>query len=167
MEHDEGAVRTDRDGGAPTQARLRAMPSQARLRAALRELPAASPGPEFVARVLGRIEGAAGRQQRPRPRRRPLPAWVSAAAAVAVLVAGLWGIAAGRQAWEQQRHRAALRAESAELARELAALREEAARPAPVLYLGGSEQVDVVLDLSALPIAASAPATSALGGTRR
>jgi hypothetical protein len=40
------------------------------------------------------------------------------------------------------------------------------AEPAPVLYLGGNEHVDVVLDLSALPIAAAAPGAATFGGKR-
>jgi hypothetical protein len=126
-----------------------------RLRSALRELPPAAPRPGFTQRVLARLERA--------PRRRPLrplPAWVTAAAAVTVLAGGLWGAAAGRQALEQQKRRAALKQESAAIARELAALRAEAAKPAPMLYLGGSEQVDVVLDLASLPMAATVPAAS-------
>ncbi|HXT21544.1 MAG TPA: hypothetical protein VN811_01650 [Thermoanaerobaculia bacterium] len=131
------------------------------LREALRSLPAAAPGLAFTTRVLARLDRPA------RPRRRPIPAWVTAAATMAVLVAGLWGVAAGRQAWQEQRRRAAMRAESAALARELAALHEELAEPAPVLYLGGNEQVDVVLDLSALPIAAAAPGAASFGNTKR
>jgi hypothetical protein len=118
------------------------------IRAALRSLPAAVPSATFTMRVLARLD-------RPRrPRRRPLPAWVAAALTVAVLVGGLWGVAAGREAWQRQQRRAALRAESEALARELAALHAEAKKqkPAPVLYLGGNEQVDVVLDLSKLPL---------------
>src|SRR6185436_9260193 len=91
------------------------------LREALRGLPAAAPGPAFTTRVLARLD----RPARPRRRLRvipDLPAWVTAAATMAVLVAGLWGVAAGRQAWQEQRRRAAMRAESAALARELAAL---------------------------------------------
>ena len=127
------------------------------LREALRGLPAATPGPAFTARVLARLD-------RPRARRAHVPAWVTAAATMAVLAGGLWGVTAGRQAWQQERRRAALRAESAALARELAALHEEVAKPAPVLYLGGNEQVDVVLDLSSLPIAAAAPGAGAAFG---
>jgi hypothetical protein len=92
---------------------------------------------------------------------------VTAAATMAVLVGGLWGVAAGRQAWQHERRRAALRAESAALASELAALHQELAEPAPVLYLGGNEQVDVVLDLSSLPIAATAPGAAGFGTARR
>ena len=130
-----------------------------RLRSALRELPAAAPRPGFTTRVLARLERPPRRRQG-----RPLPAWVTAAAAVTLLAGGLWGAAAGRQAVQQQRRRAALQQESAALAHELAALRAEAAKPEPMLYLGGTEQVDVVLDLSSLPVAAT---MSAPAGTRR
>lgn len=118
------------------------------VREALRGLPAAVPSPAFLARVLSRLD----RNRPKQPWRHPLPAWVTAALTVAVLVGGLWGAAAGRDAWQRQQRRAALRAESAALARELAALHQEATKPAPVLYLGGNEQVDVVLDLSKLPM---------------
>ena len=135
------------------------------LRAALRGLPAATPGPMFTARVLARLD----RSERPtRLRRRSIPAWLTAAATMAVIVGGVWGAAVGRQAWQQEKRRAALRAESAALARELAELHEQVAAPAPVLYLGGNEQVDVVLDVSSLPIAAAAPRAGAgLGSARR
>ncbi|HET9766709.1 MAG TPA: hypothetical protein VFS60_07670, partial [Thermoanaerobaculia bacterium] len=89
------------------------------------------------------------------------------AATMVVLAGGLWGVTAGRQAWRHEQRRVALRAESAALARELAALHEEVAKPAPVLYLGGNEQVDVVLDLSSLPIAAAARGAGAVGGPGR
>jgi hypothetical protein len=66
-------------------------------------------------------------------------------------------VTACRHAWREARRRTELRAESAALARELATLQAEASKPAPVLYLGGNEHVDVVLDLSTLPIAATVP----------
>ncbi|HEV8628991.1 MAG TPA: hypothetical protein VGV61_01655, partial [Thermoanaerobaculia bacterium] len=108
-----------------------------RLRSALRELPAPAPRAGFTTRVLARLERSPRRRQA-----RTLPAWVTAAAAVTLLAGGLWGTAAGVQAVQQQRRRAALQQESAALARELAALRAEVAKPAPMLYLGGTEQVD-------------------------
>ena len=122
--------------------------NEQRLREALRALPAADPGPAFTARVLSRLAAAPARA----PRR--VPAWAAAAAAVAVLIAALWG---GRAVLKVQRT-AALRSETEELARELEALRQAAERPAPVLYLGGNEEVDLVLDLSTLPLAAAVPA---------
>ena len=120
-----------------------------RLRHALRALPADAPGPAFTARVLSRLAAAPALA----PRRR-VPGWAAAAAAVVLLVAVLWG---GRALLRVQRT-AALRSETEELARELEALRQAAERPAPVLYLGGNEEVDLVLDLSTLPLAAAVPA---------
>lgn len=134
------------------------------LRAALRSLPTAAPGAAFTARVVARLD----RSLRPAPPRlRPVPAWVTAAATMAVLVGGVWGVAVGRQAWQQEKRRAALRAESAAIARELQQLHEQVAAPAPVVYLGGNEQVDVVLDVSSLPIAAAAPGAGARLGTAK
>jgi hypothetical protein len=122
--------------------------SDDRLRDALRGLPAPGPGPAFTARVMARLAAAPARA----PRR--VPAWAAAAAAV-VLAAGL--LLGGRAVVREQRN-AALRSETEELARELEALRQAAERPAPVLYLGGTEEVDLVLDLSTLPLAAAVPA---------
>ncbi|HEV8241247.1 MAG TPA: hypothetical protein VGS57_17920 [Thermoanaerobaculia bacterium] len=136
-----------------------------RLRAALRALPAATPGPGFTTRVLARLDRSEGPA---RPRRVSIPAWVTAAATMVVIVGGVWGAAVGRQAWQHEKRRAALRAESAAIARELAELHEQVAAPAPVLYLGGNEQVDVVLDVSSLPIAAAGPGVgAALGAGKR
>jgi hypothetical protein len=122
--------------------------SDERLRAALRSLPPPTPGDAFTAQVMARLATAPGR------RRGVAPRWAAAAAALA-LAAGLgWGAVAfaGRQ------RTAALRAETAALARELAALRAEAAQPGPLIYVGGNEEVDLVLDLAALPMAAAVPA---------
>ena len=123
--------------------------SDDRLRDALRELPAVDPGPAFTARVLARVAAAP-----PPAARRRLPVWAAALAAVVLLLGVVWG---GRVAMREQRT-AALRTETEDLARELEALRQAAQRPAPVLYLGGNEEVDVVLDLSTLPLAAAVPA---------
>ena len=123
--------------------------SDDRLRDALRELPAVDPGPAFTARVLARVAAAPA----PAARRR-LPVWAAALAAVVLLLGVVWG---GRVALREQRT-ADLRSETEDLARELEALRQAAQRPAPVLYLGGNEEVDVVLDLSTLPLAAAVPA---------
>jgi hypothetical protein len=122
-----------------------------RVREALRALPADPPGPTFTAEVLARV----ARASPDRHRLRRVPRWATAAAlALLVGVAG-WGVS---ERLARQQRTARLRAETAALARELAALREEAAQPAPMIYLGGSEEVDLVLDLSSLPMAAALPA---------
>ena len=138
-----------RRASGPANAPANPTGTEERLSEALRALPAAEPSPTFTARVLSRLAVAPARA----PRRR-VPAWAAAAAAVALLIAALWG---GRAALKVQRT-AALRSETEELARELEALRQAAERPAPVLYLGGNEEVDLVLDLSTLPLAAAVPA---------
>jgi len=129
-----------------------------RLRAALRALPGAPARPGFAARVLARIDAAATVRPLPvRPHHRSLrPAWASALAAALLLVVGVGGVAVSRHVAREQR-RADLRRESEALRRELSALRAEASREEPALYLGGSERVDVVLDLDALPVTAAAP----------
>lgn len=130
-----------------------------RLRAALRALPAATARPGFAARVLRRIDEIETVSRVAAPagthRRALRPAWASALAAALLLVAGAGGVVVTRHVAREQR-RADLRRESEELRRELSALREEAHRAQPALYLGGSEQVDVVLDLDAMPVAAAA-----------
>jgi hypothetical protein len=132
-----------------------------RLRDALRALPAEPADPAFTARVLARLASAT-----PAPPRRGRTRRWATAAVVVVALAGLgWGLT--EHTLRRQRS-AMLRAETAALARELAALREEAAAPPPMIYLGGNEEVDLVLDLAALPMAAMpAPLSAAGGGTRR
>jgi hypothetical protein len=124
--------------------------SDDRLREALRSLPATAPGPGFTAQVLARL---AARGAAAPPRR--APRW--ATAALLLLLVGALGWVATERHGRLQRS-ARLRAETAALARELANLRAEAAEPAPMIYLGGSEEVDLVLDLSSLPMAAALPA---------
>ncbi|HVS02062.1 MAG TPA: hypothetical protein VMT16_04765 [Thermoanaerobaculia bacterium] len=132
------------------------------LREALRSLPAGEPGPTFTAEVLGRLDGAA--RPAPGPYRR-----LAAAAAVALplLAASAFGIDEWRQARREARL-AALRAESGELARELEELRRSVEQPAGALYLGGTEDVDLVLNLTTLEavVLAADPRTARRGGGR-
>lgn len=128
----------------------RATPGTEQLRRALRAVPADEPGPHFTAGVLARL-GRAPAAARWRPSL--LPAW-AVAAVVLFGLAGGWGVVNHRAA-AAERRRAELRSETAAIAAELAALREEATRSAPVLYLGGTEEVDLVLDLATLPVAAA------------
>jgi hypothetical protein len=125
------------------------------LRRTLRALPADEPGPRFTAEVLARLDEAAAPQSHARPLRR----WAAVAAGL-TLIAGAWGVHAGREV----RRKAELRRESAALAADLAALRAQAAQPAPLLYLGGTEEVDLVLDLSSLPLTAAVRVTGSRDG---
>jgi hypothetical protein len=112
-----------------------------RLGEILRELPRAAARPGFTARVLHRLE--APPQRRPSSR----PAWAGALvlATALILAAGVL-VDARRGAAEAARARQALqeiRAEHGRLEREVQAL----SAPPPVMYLGGNENVDLVLDL--------------------
>lgn len=106
----------------------------------LRELPREHARPGFTARVL---QGVSAPERR-RAASRPALAW-TAAAAVALTVSTGVLIDARRDALEARRTQRALseiRAEHERLAREV----EELSQP-PVIYLGGNEDVDLVLDL--------------------
>jgi pimeloyl-ACP methyl ester carboxylesterase len=123
------------------------------LREALRDLPRAVPEGDFTDRVLV-ASGDAPRA------RRLVPAatrWAAVAALAAFAVAGSLTLPAlqdehGAQRRRQARHEA-FEAERQRLAAELEEIRRLAATapdPSPVLYLGGDEDVDLVLDLGRL-----------------
>jgi hypothetical protein len=105
----------------------------------LRELPREQARPGFTARVLHRLDAP--------ERRRSIPRLALATALTIVLaVTAGFLIDARRDALESARAEKALaeiRAEHARLEREV---RELSAQP-PVVYLGGNEDVDLVLDL--------------------
>lgn len=105
----------------------------------LRELPREHARPGFTARVLNRLES---------PARRPaIPRLALAGALGLFLAAGASVLVdAHREAVETAQARQALRqirAEHMRLAQEVRDLSE----PPPVVYLGGNEKVDLVLDL--------------------
>ncbi len=109
----------------------------------LRELPREHARPGFTARVLERLEA-------PAPARRPSARLVLAAAALVFLTAVSAGLLIDRQSGARESLEAAraqrilqdLRAEHERLEREL----RELSQP-PVVYIGGNEEVDLVLDL--------------------
>ncbi len=113
----------------------------------LRETPRVVASPEFTGRVLAALD----RQPRRSRHRRRAAIACALAGALALTAAGVVG---WRGAGERQQARAAeaaaLEAEARALARELASLRTLAAASSPVLYLGESGEVDLVLDLGAL-----------------
>jgi hypothetical protein len=143
-----------------------------RLETPLRELPRARAGADFTARVLARLdEPPRRRPPHPIPLGRLAMAGLAATAALVVaLAAGPLRPGAGEGA--QRRLRAAearrlleeLRREHRALASELDALAEEE----PVLYVGGDEEVDLVLDLSRVPVLPVSPGAgaAALAGRR-
>jgi hypothetical protein len=104
----------------------------------LRELPSEQARPGFTARVLNRLDAPEHRRSLPRL------ALATALAVVLAITAGVL-VDARRDALEAARDRQALqeiRAEHGRLEREI----QDLSQP-PVVYLGGNENVDLVLDL--------------------
>jgi hypothetical protein len=104
----------------------------------LRELPRESACPGFTTRVLQRLDAPERRRSMPRL------ALAGAMAATLAVTAGIL-VDARRDALEAvraQRALAEIRAEHGRLEREV----QELSQP-PVVYLGGNENVDLVLDL--------------------
>ena len=120
------------------------------LLAGLRALPREAAGEGFTARVLERLDRA---PVAARLDPNGLPAWrLAAAAALAALALGALVLSlapALPPAAERARPARldALEAEHASLAAELAEIRRLAEEPVPLLYLGGDDEVDLVLDL--------------------
>jgi hypothetical protein len=108
----------------------------------LRELPREHARAGFTARVLARLDA-------PEPKLWLQPRMVFAAAALATVVAsaGILQVHAGRQealrTAEARRVIQELRSEHDSLKQELQSLSEP-----PVVYLGGDDEVDLVVDLS-------------------
>ncbi len=111
----------------------------------LAKMPRRTASPAFADRVVGRLDEGARRQPRSR-------LW--AAAAVCAVVIGLWvGPAVLRERAERRDDAERLekmREEYRALQLELAELRALASEAEPVLELGGTEQVDFVIDLTQL-----------------
>lgn len=126
----------------------------AELRAELRALPREGAGEGFTERVLERLdEPARGPAALPGSRS---PWRLAAAAALAALLLGalVWRLGPAPET-EPARpgRRDALAAEHASLAAELDEIRRLAEAPVPVLYLGGDDEVELVLDLAELAAA--------------
>lgn len=111
----------------------------------LRELPREHARPGFTARVLNRLDAPEDRRLLWRPRM-ALAGAMAAVAAVAISAGVLMDRPAGSarsiETAEAQQILRELRAEHGRLEQEL----QEMSEP-PVLYLGGNEDVDLVLDL--------------------
>jgi hypothetical protein len=109
----------------------------------LRELPAETARPGFTARVVARLD----RSEEPerRPALRPRLAWTAALVAALGISAGMIGIRdrpAAPDRAEARRILAELKAEHSRLEQDFQELRE------PVYYLGGNEDIDLIVDLS-------------------
>lgn len=113
----------------------------------LRELPRERARQGFTARVMARLDAPA-----PRPWRQPRLVFATAALAAVVASAGILQVHAGRQealrTAEARRMLQELRSEHDSLKQELQSLSEP-----PVVYLGGDEEVDLVVDLSRIQTA--------------
>ncbi|MEM7048609.1 MAG: hypothetical protein AAF604_03070 [Acidobacteriota bacterium] len=128
--------------------------SDRRLDEALRSLPTARASDEFTAQVLRRLPADAGTEQGPgNPWNRPA-SWAGLAAAAMLLLAFAGVLLAPRgggddsAAVDREEARALLeelRQDHRRLTAEVRSLREH--QQAPVLYLGGDEGLDIVLDL--------------------
>ena len=118
-----------------------------KLRSALKSLPRERAGAGFTAGVLGRLE----ERQRPAAAFRGAGRWPLLAAAAVLLLAVTLG---AREWWhfhQQQQATARLAGMEQErqvLVAELAELRRQVAGAQPVVYLGGSNELDLVVDLA-------------------
>ena len=108
----------------------------------LRELPRERAREGFTARVLARLDAPA-----PKPWQQPRLVFATAALAAVVASAGILQVHAGRQealrAAEARKMLRELRSEHDSLKQELQSLSQP-----PVVYVGGDEEVDLVVDLS-------------------
>ena len=114
--------------------------SQDPIREALRQLPRIKASTNFNARLFARAD---------RPRARPTLAWrrlIAAAVLLGVISGGLFLTHQHSRRLDYHRRRAAIERHHEDLRRELAEVRERAAR-SPRLYLGTASDVDLVLDL--------------------
>lgn len=112
----------------------------------LQDLPRVQVSDEFTGRVLAGLEG--------RPKRATGPGAVGWAVAAALLLIAL--LVGGRQieqqhaAGERANRAAELRSEHQRLRQDVARLRSLAEEERPVIYLGGTDQIDLVLDLASV-----------------
>ena len=108
----------------------------------LRDLPRERARAGFTARVMARLDDPA-----PKPWRQPRLVFATAALAAVVASAGILQVHSGRQEAlrnaEARRMLQELRSEHDSLKQELQSLSEP-----PVVYVGGDEEVDLVVDLS-------------------
>ena len=114
----------------------------------LGELPRYRASPGFTDGAMRRLEARSARPLY----RRPATGWLMAT--TVALIAGLWMGTYLRQqnsaksAYKQRLH--ALRAEYQQIQSEVDTLRKDASDSPAVVYLGGNEQIDLVLDLADL-----------------
>lgn len=115
----------------------------------LRSLPRGETGPEFFPEVKRRIENRRQRRRRHR--------LLGSIAALLLLGATVVGVREQRERSATTRRIEEIRAERARIEAELQDLRSTVDRAPGILYLGGTEEVDVVLDLRRLDAASARP----------
>ena len=123
--------------------------SDERIDRELRALPREKASADFTRRVLDNL---------PRTEKRRVPAWgyrLAAAATVIILLVipmslKRWSLSVDTGNEAVLAEIEAVRSEKARIEQELRELREQAAEESPVVYLGGNEDVNLVLDVGAL-----------------
>lgn len=117
----------------------------------LRSLPRQKATDEFTARLLAKLKDRTEGSSSPVPRSwlapKPLLAWMAALVLIGAVVTGLQSWFELRERAEAARRVEALRNEYEALEKELEELRSLASASQPVVELGGSEEVDILLDL--------------------
>lgn len=104
----------------------------------LSDLPRTGASDGFTKRTLARIDESSRSTS-------PLRRFAAAAAVALVVLSG----AVGHHEWRERQRVEALREEHRRIAAELQQLKEEASEYQPVVYVGGDEKSDYVLDLRA------------------
>jgi len=120
--------------------------SEDRIATTLRSLPRERAGDDFTARVLARLD-------EPFRRRAPLAPRLAWAAAVLAAAVGLSQALDDRRSGKSPERTARIEAllrEQERLAAEVETLKLLSAGPTPVVYLGGDEGTDLLLDLDRL-----------------
>jgi|GEM_PF-2109151 len=123
--------------------------SDERIGKELRALPRERAPEDFTRRVLHHL---------PRTKRRRVPAWgyrlATATAVILLLVVPMslkhWSVSVNTGSEAMLAEIEAVRTEKERIEQELRQLREQAAEESPVVYLGGNEDVGLVLDVGAL-----------------
>ncbi|MCP5112270.1 MAG: hypothetical protein GY953_15710 [bacterium] len=123
--------------------------SDERIQRALEALPREKASADFTRRVLDNL---------PQQPRRRIPAWsyrLAAAATVVILLVlpislQRWSMSIDTGSEAMLAEIEAVRSEKALIEKELRQLREQATAESPVVYIGGNEDVNLVLDIGAL-----------------
>ena len=123
--------------------------SDERIKKALEALPREKASADFTRRVLDNL---------PQKPRRRIPAWsyrLAAAATVVILLVlpmslQRWSMSIDTGSEAMLAEIEAVRSEKVLIEKELRQLREQAAAESPVVYIGGNEDVNLVLDVGAL-----------------